>query len=148
MPPPACAVDVRRARDASERAAALALRRRVFCAEQGVPLALEVDGRDDRALHLVAVEGGVVLGTCRLLFDGPTAKLGRLAVAAPARGRGLGTALVAAAEAEARAGGAQRLALNAQLRATRLYAERGFVVQGAPFPEAGIEHVKMDKCLG
>ena len=34
----------------AEREAALALRHRVFCEEQGVARELEVDGRDDEAL--------------------------------------------------------------------------------------------------
>ena len=140
-------LEVRRTREADERSAALALRHAVFCAEQGVPVALEVDGRDDGAVHLVAIEAGDVVGTCRLVYDGMTARLGRLAVAASARGRGLGTALVAEAEEQARAAGARRLALSAQAHATRLYAGRGFVPRGAPFQEAGIEHVRMEKRL-
>ncbi|MDX6644071.1 MAG: hypothetical protein QOD76_2033, partial [Solirubrobacteraceae bacterium] len=71
---------VRRARDAAERDAAVALRQRVFCEEQGVPRTLELDGRDGEAIHIVALRGGDVIGTCRVLLDGSTAKLGRLAV--------------------------------------------------------------------
>ena len=44
-------VDVRLARDADELRAALALRHAVFVDEQGVPLADELDGRDDEALQ-------------------------------------------------------------------------------------------------
>ena len=62
------AIDVRRSRDEQEIAAALALREEVFCGEQGVTLAGDRDGRDDEALHLVAVADGVV-GTCRLLIE-------------------------------------------------------------------------------
>lgn len=130
-----------------EREGALALRRTVFCGEQGVPEELEVDGRDDGALHLVAVMDGRVVGTCRLLFDGATAKLGRLAVAAPARGAGVGGALIDAAERQARGAGAGRIALHAQTAATGLYASRGFVALGDCFEQAGIEHVRMEKRL-
>jgi predicted GNAT family N-acyltransferase len=50
----------------------------VFCDEQGVSLAAELDGRDDEALHLVVVEDGAVIATCRLLLDGDKVKLARM----------------------------------------------------------------------
>jgi hypothetical protein len=81
---------VRRTATPREVEAALALRRAVFCDEQGVPLADELDGRDGEATHLVALDGATVVGTCRLLSEqGATVRLGRLAVAAEARRRGI-----------------------------------------------------------
>jgi predicted GNAT family N-acyltransferase len=130
-----------------ERDAALALRHRVFCEEQGVALDLEADGRDGEALHVVAVSDGAVVGTCRLVLAGRTAKLGRMAVEPEARGRGIGAALLAGAEREARAAGASRIALNAQAHARELYARGGFGERGEAFEEAGIAHVLMEKRL-
>ena len=49
---------VRRPRDEDELAAALALRRDVFCGEQGVTFDGDRDGLDDEALHLVAIGDG------------------------------------------------------------------------------------------
>ena len=140
-------VDIRRSRDETERAAAADLRIRVFCGEQGVSPSEEFDGRDAEATHLVAVEDGVVLGTCRLLGAGDTVRLGRLAVAREARRRGIGAALLAAGEAEARAAGAERIVLNAQTQALGLYTAAGYEAQGEPFMEAGIEHVRMERRL-
>ena len=91
-------VALRRARDAAERSSAAELRIRVFCDEQGVTRAEEIDGRDDDAVHLVAIQRGAVIGTCRLLFEGTTCKLGRLVVAREARRRGIGGRLLALAE--------------------------------------------------
>ena len=139
--------EVRPARGAGEVAAAMALRRVVFCDEQGVSLADELDGRDDEALHLVVVEDGAVVGTCRLLFEGTTCKLGRLVVEREARGRGIGGRLIAFAENEARAAGAQRIVLNAQTRARGLYRAAGYAEHGDRFMEAGIEHVRMERPL-
>ena len=130
-----------------ERDAALALRHRVFCEEQGVALDLEADGRDGEAIHVVAMSDDAVVGTCRLVLDGETAKLGRMAVEPEARGRGVGAALLAGAEREARAAGARRIALHAQARARALYARGGFAERGEIFVEAGIEHVLMEKRL-
>jgi predicted GNAT family N-acyltransferase len=141
------AAEIRLAGGSGERDAALALRHRVFCEEQGVALELEADGRDGEALHVVAVAAGAVVGTCRIVLDGATAKLGRMAVEPGARGRGIGSALLAGAEREARAGGARRIALHAQAQARELYARAGFAECGEPFDEAGIEHVLMEKRL-
>ena len=62
--------EVRRARDQHELAAALELRHAVFCVEQGVPEHDELDGRDHEGIHLVAVENGELLGTCRIVIVG------------------------------------------------------------------------------
>jgi predicted GNAT family N-acyltransferase len=139
--------EVRPARDAAELRDAVALRREVFVAEQGVTPADEDDGRDDEALHLVAVEGARVVGTCRLLREGATVKLSRLAVARGARGHGVASRLLE--EAERRAGelGGARIALAAQTHAVGLYERAGYTPRGRPFVDAGIEHLTMDKDL-
>ena len=62
-------IDVRPARGAAERAAALELRRQVFVHEQGIPSRLEADRRDADALHLVAVHHRQLIGTCRVVID-------------------------------------------------------------------------------
>jgi predicted GNAT family N-acyltransferase len=140
-------VALRRARDAAERSAAAELRIRVFCDEQGVSREEEIDGRDDDAVHLVAMQGRAVVGTCRLLFEGTTCKLGRLVVAREARRRGIGGRLLAFAEKEARTAGAGRIVLNAQTRARGVYRAAGYTERGARFMEAGIEHVRMERAL-
>ena len=139
-------IDVRAARDQAEVDAALALRYDVFCIEQGVSLEEERDGRDDEALHLVAVDGGVV-ATCRLLSEGPEVKLGRMAVAPSHRGRRLAAALLVEADARARELGAQRIVLAAQLSAQAVYERAGYASYGDVFLDAGIEHVMMGKAL-
>ena len=139
--------EVRPARDQTEVDAALALRYEVFCVEQGVSLAEERDGRDDEALHLVVVDDGDVVGTCRLLVEGTTVKLGRMAVSRTRRGLGLARALITEAEARARALGAERMELAAQLNAQALYDRAGYDSYGDVFLDAGIEHVMMAKAL-
>jgi predicted GNAT family N-acyltransferase len=140
-------IEVRRARDQSEIDAALALRYEVFCTEQGVSLAEERDGLDGEALHLVVVDGGEVVGTCRLLLVGSEVKLGRMAVAASHRGRGLAAELLAEADARSRELRAERIVLAAQLTAQSLYERAGYARYGDVFLDAGIEHVMMGKAL-
>lgn len=139
---------VRRARSQDELTAALELRHDVFCREQGVPEYEELDGRDPEGVHLVAVQGEEVLGTCRMLYVGRTVQFSRLAVRATARRRGIATALLALADAEARAAGAKRIVLHAQTYALRLYETAGYRARGRVFVEADIEHVAMEKTIG
>jgi predicted GNAT family N-acyltransferase len=140
-------IEVRPARDQSEIDAALALRYEVFCNEQGVSLEEERDGRDGEALHLVVVDDGEVVGTCRLLLVGSEVKLGRMAVAASHRGRGLAAELLVEADVRSRELRAERIALAAQLTAQSLYERAGYAPYGDVFLDAGIEHVMMGKAL-
>jgi predicted GNAT family N-acyltransferase len=141
------AVEVRPARDSREIDQALALRERVFVGDQGVTPAAERDGRDGDALHLVAVDRGAVVGTCRLTFSGTTVSLGRLAVERTRRREGIGAALVSHGEHAARQAGAQTIALHAQVEIRELYDAAGYVQRGRPFVEQGIDHVTMEKPL-
>ena len=139
--------EVHVASTSSEVDEALELRRRVFVGEQGVTLEADRDGLDPAAVHIVAVDGGRVVGTCRLVLDGSLARLGRMAVEDDQRGRGIGAALLAEAEQAARAARAWRIRLHAQTAARSLYARGGFEVQGEEFMEEGIPHVTMEKPL-
>ncbi|MBV9194792.1 MAG: GNAT family N-acetyltransferase [Solirubrobacterales bacterium] len=141
------AYEIRRLRDERELAAALELRHEVFCVEQGVPEHEELDGRDHEGIHLAAVAGGQLVGTCRLVMVGTTGQFSRLAVRVSARRRGIATALLELAETEARAAGGRRLVLHAQTYARDLYERAGYRSRGRVFWEAGIEHVAMEKQL-
>jgi predicted GNAT family N-acyltransferase len=141
-------VVVRRLADPSELAAALDLREAVFCAEQGVRLAAERDGRDGRALQLGAfAAGGELVGTCRLLEVRGELLLQRVAVRADRRRHGIGRRLVAAAGEQARTLGVGTLSLHAQLESEDFYRRLGFAPSGRPFLEEGIEHVAMHREL-
>lgn len=140
--------EVRPTRDQAEIDAALDLRFDVFCTEQGVSLEDERDGRDGEALHLVAVDDGAVVATCRLLTDGTTIKLGRMVVARSHRGRSLARALLDEADIRARELSGTRIALSAQLTAQAVYERAGYQPYGDVFLDADIEHVMMEKRLG
>lgn len=140
-------IEIRRHQGEAEMTQLLRLRHDVFCGEQGVPEREELDGRDGEAVHLVAVEDGRVLATCRLLFVGATVQFSRLAVARDARRRRIATRLLALADQETRAGGARRLVLHAQTYARSLYDAAGYEPRGRVFMEAGIEHVAMEKLV-
>jgi predicted GNAT family N-acyltransferase len=140
-------VEVREVVNDDEVGAALALRERVFCEEQGVSAEADRDGRDSEATHIVAVDGGTVIGTCRLLFRSGVARLGRLAVEPERRGDGVAGAILREADRIARAAGADAISLHAQTYAKELYLRDGYCERGPTFVEEGIEHVSMEKPL-
>jgi predicted GNAT family N-acyltransferase len=141
-------VTVRKARDATELDAAMALREKVFFGEQGVSREEEFDGLDDESTQIVAVDETGVIATCRLrdLGDG-ACKLERMAVEQRVREQGVGARLLAGAERQAREQGAREMLLHAQRRAEAFYAANGYVAEGDTFLEAEIEHVRMRKTL-
>jgi len=135
---------VREARSEAERAAAFAVRREVFVVEQGISAALEFDGRDAAACHLLARRDGLPVGSLRLRFlEGDVAKIERIAVRAAARGHKVGQALLQAALARARAAGAAEARLHAQCTVQAFYRRQGFAAYGPSFVEDGILHVAM-----
>jgi predicted GNAT family N-acyltransferase len=119
----------------------------VFSGEQGVSIAADRDGRDGESTHLVAIDEGRVIGTCRLLFRGNVARLGRLAVDPDRRGEGIAATLLALADRVALEEGANSISLHAQTYARRLYLDAGYEERGPKFVEEGIEHVAMGKRL-
>jgi predicted GNAT family N-acyltransferase len=95
----------------------------------------------------VAVDAGRVVGTCRLLFRGRTARLGRLAVEPERRGQGIAGAILSEADRVALDEGAESISLHAQTYALKLYHDAGYTERGPTFTEEGIEHVAMEKRL-
>lgn len=119
------------------------LREEVFVIEQGVPLEIELDDADDRAIHFVAILGGEVIGTARLVVKGKSGKIGRMAVRKDWRGKGVGTALIDFIKKTFGKKKRVGLYLHAQESALSFYEALGFTAEGKRFYEAGIPHRKM-----
>ncbi|MGY1717159.1 GNAT family N-acetyltransferase [Geodermatophilus nigrescens] len=117
------------------------LRVDVFVVEQECPYP-ELDGRDTEpgTLHLWFEEDGAVLATIRLLDDGGTRAIGRVATAGAARGRGLAARLVE--EGVALSDGLP-VTLGAQAHLQGWYERFGFRLSGPGYVEDGIPHVPM-----
>ncbi|NKX73575.1 GNAT family N-acetyltransferase [Rhodobacteraceae bacterium R_SAG3] len=128
--------------------ACLKLRFEVFVDEQGVPVEEERDALDDTATHLLALQDGTPVGTARIVFQGETAKIGRVCVVKSARGTGLGAKLIEACVNVARnQAGITRAKLGAQTHAIGFYEKLGFEVYGPVYLDAGIDHRDMVKPL-
>jgi ElaA protein len=116
----------------------------VFIEEQGVSEADELDDKDGEAVHLLAREGGLALGSARLLVMGDTGKIGRVCVLPQGRGRGIGAALIRAGVDHFRQrGDLAKVKLGAQTHALGFYAALGFHAEGEVYDDAGIPHRDM-----
>jgi predicted GNAT family N-acyltransferase len=124
-------------------AIALEIRRIVFIVEQNVPETVERDDYDAEATHLVAIDGGDVVGTLRIVFLPEHAKFGRVGVLGKARGKGIASRMMVAAMEIARARGETRFYLTSQVDKLALYEKLGFVAFGDEFEEGGLPHRAM-----
>jgi predicted GNAT family N-acyltransferase len=138
-----------------------AVRSEVFVVEQGVPVEMERDELDAAADHAVALDAaGGVVGTGRLVdgridqegrleagTPGTVGTVGRMAVAASARGSGTGRALLDLLVRRAAERGLPAVELHAQVHARAFYERAGFTPFGEVYLEAGIEHLGMRRAL-
>lgn len=113
-----------------------AVRQTVFVEEQGVPPELDFDEFDIRAIHILAVDDALPVGTARILASG---QIGRMAVLKEYRRQGIGQHLLQLALQET-----SRLEVDpyvhAQITAIEFYERNGFKVSGPKFEDAGIMH--------
>ncbi|MEQ9624887.1 GNAT family N-acetyltransferase [Coleofasciculus chthonoplastes] len=129
-------------------AAIQGVRRSVFHIEQGVDPALDLDGKDETADHILAYMENQPVGTVRVRYlDHQTAKIERLAVLSDFRGRGIGKTLMEKALELAAQNQINTVVIHAQDYVKSLYLKLGFLPEGELFEEAGIAHVKMIKSL-
>lgn len=133
----------------AEMEAALAVRMRVFVAEQSVPAEEELDDEDATATHVIARHDELVVGTGRLLIRAEgTCQIGRMAVDQPWRRQGVGGQLLLYLEQEARSQGMSQVTLHAQEYVKSFYAAHGYLERGELFLEASIPHIEMRKEIG
>lgn len=125
------------------------VRQEVFVQEMDVALEEESDGQDATAVHAVlhnALDMPVAAGRLLPSVAG-VARIERLAVDRSLRGAGWGSMLLDALVQAAQERGDSRVALDAQASAQAFYQRAGFVVCGAPFMEAGLQLVPMERAL-
>ena len=134
--------------DADDLAAALAIRRTVFTDEQGIPAALDGDGHDADAEHVLIRDGATPVATGRLrIGEEGDGVLARIAVIPSHRGHGLGKRVVAELEAVATAHGVTRVSLWPHRYLETFYASMGYETAGASEVVAGHDLILMRKRL-
>jgi predicted GNAT family N-acyltransferase len=140
--------DVRVAESDADREAALVVRRNVFIEEQGVPEQIEMDGKDEDAIHFVATADGEPVGAARLReVESGVGKVERVAVVADRRDDGIGRELMRTLEATAVERDIDRLVMHAQTHVQAFYLSLDYEMTSDVFEEAGIDHVEMEKEL-
>ena len=130
-----------------EREDAMRVRIAVFIDEQGIAPEDELDALDETATHCAGYLDGVPVAAGRLVFDGATGKIGRMAVLAEHRRSGAGRAVLEALEREVIARGMRRFKLSAQLHARGFYERCGYTAYGEVYDDVGIPHIDMEKLL-
>jgi predicted GNAT family N-acyltransferase len=113
-----------------------------------LPPSFRTDCRyDEKALHLLALEGTVPIGTARLVYPPASDKfkLGRLAVRKRGRGKGIAQKLILGLEVAAKELGAKEIYAGSQVPVRPLYEKCGYHVMGDEYLDEGQPHMAMLK---
>lgn len=122
---------------------ALTIRIKVFVEEQHVPIEEEHDSYDQVAQHFGVFLDRAMVGTGRLVTQGQSGKIGRIAILKEFRGQGFGRALIETIITSGENQGLVEFVLGAQLQALDFYEKLGFIPEGAIFLDGGIAHRTM-----
>jgi ElaA protein len=104
---------------------------------------LDEDNIDYQSTHFFTMRNGEVLSYARLYADDAPGVLRIGRMLSREEGKGNGRYLLRQVIEYARETGAVQLRLHAQMPVVGFYEKCGFVTEGEPFIEAGIEHIEM-----
>jgi ribosomal protein S18 acetylase RimI-like enzyme len=128
--------------------AELGLRWRVLRAPLGYSPEATVFPFEEESLHLVALDGGAVVGCVLFHPEGPdTGRLFQMAVDPARQGEHIGQKLVRELEREVARRGFRVVTLHAREAAVGFYAQLRYETFGEPFTEVGIPHRHMRREL-
>lgn len=124
----------------------LKLRSEVFVVEQNCVF-LDMDDKDQEAVHVLGYEGPQLVAYTRLLAPGKSyaeASIGRVVSHPSARGKNYGREIMQfSIQHTLELFNTKEIVISAQLYLERFYAELGFVPEGDVYPEDDIPHIKM-----
>ena len=139
-------VEIKIIKPPQDYSSCLKIRAEVFIQEQNVSQEEEIDGKDDSAVHFLALLDGEELGTARVRIESNYYKIERVAVLKKARGKRVGFALMEAIESFRKQEYPQYDAyLSSQKEAIPFYEKLGYMTQGDFYLDANIEHKTMIK---
>lgn len=126
----------------------LKLRSEVFVVEQNC-VYQDIDGKDEKALHVLGTFDGDIVAYSRLFAPGyyfDNASIGRVVVAGEYRDKKWGhDLLIASVDGVKSEFNTTAITISAQLYLKKFYESHGFVKQGEEYLEDGIPHIRMDK---
>lgn len=124
----------------------LQLRSEIFVVEQEC-IFLDLDDRDQSALHVLGWEGSELAAYARVFGPGDyfdEASIGRVAVREKFRGRGMGLRIMQESiGAVKQRFGSVDIVLSAQKYLEHFYKDLGFLSEGKEYLEDGIPHIRM-----
>jgi predicted GNAT family N-acyltransferase len=123
---------------------ATSIRQEVFVEEQQFPVESEFDALDAQSVHVVVYDDGRPVATGRVLHDGKTFRIGRLAVIKEYRGKGFGDLLIKLLLLKVFEFNPSVVRISAQTYAKGFYERYGFAQVGDEFMEDGVPHIPMD----
>lgn len=130
-----------------EKQDAFFIRECVFVKEQKVPVELELDEFDSKAIHFVGYKNDKPIAASRLRSLDNSGKLERICVLKDYRGKAYGREMIKEMEKQIVSSGISNSILNAQTHAVSFYKRLGYETISEPFMDAGIPHVTMKKKL-
>lgn len=98
--------------------------------------------------HVVGCQAGKVVATALLIPEGTACKMRQVAVRDELRSTGIGSQMMRFCEGIAKEKGVKSLYCHARHTAVSFYLKNAYQVEGNPFEENTIPHVKMRKMLG
>ena len=126
----------------------IALRRAVFCEEQGYSLESEPDQYDQMAIYALVRNGdGAAIGTGRLYVEDDRLQIGRLCVKKGWRGKGVGDFAMRMLLYRAQELNAGSVTLCAQAHLVDFYGRYGFAPYGGIVYDEGQPH-RMMRVMG
>ena len=126
----------------------LRLRSTIFVVEQNC-VYLDLDGKDEFALHLFGTYNGSIVAYCRLFNTGITfdnASIGRVVVDPNYRDKKWGQELMREAIAEIELHfGQKKITIGGQLYLKKFYESLGFIQTSEMYLEDDIPHIEMQR---
>ena len=123
------------------------LRAKILREPLGMSQGTEIFPFEKEALHLVAMDGDMVIGCLMFRPEGKTGRLLQMAVDKDYQKQGIGRRLVWTLESHLLHDGFHNIYLHARLEAVPFYEKMGYRIEGKPFKEIGIWHRQMRKII-
>lgn len=124
----------------------LALRAAVFVVEQNC-IYQDIDGKDQKALHILGYKNGVLVAYTRIFKPGDyleKASIGRVVVAPSFRKKAFGKQIMETSIAAVKTYfNTTTIEISAQTHLINFYTSLKFKTIGTPYLEDGIPHIKM-----
>ncbi len=126
----------------------IAIRREAFVIGRGVPVEIELDGRDGELLHFCMYNKDKLISYLRAEDIGNgMMHIGRVATSADMRGKGYGRELFDFVFNYAKENGFEYVEVSAVHTAVGFYEKLGFVSEGEYYLETGVNHIYMKKLI-